>query len=147
MFLGAAIIIAALAAWSYNVHPAMTTFDDHSQRLITVGGAPLQVEVASSESSRQWGLGGRDALAPGTGMLFVFNSDGRWGFWMKGMKFSIDIVWMEQDGVIVTVAHNVSPDTYPAVLTPSAPARYVLELPADFADVHNLAEGQKIVLQ
>ncbi len=144
-----ALTVIAGTGYGYFMHSQLTTpdFSDRSQRLITAGGVPLQVEVASSGVSRQQGLGGRDGLVPNTGMLFVFESDARWGFWMKDMKFKIDIVWTAEDGTIVTVAHDVSPDTYPEVFYPAAPARYVLELPAGFADAHNLAEGQKIMVQ
>jgi len=124
----------------------MQSFADHSQRTVVIGATPLTLEVVSTEASREQGLSGRGSLAPGTGMLFVFDSDGQWGFWMKDMLFNIDMVWVAADGTVVTVAKDVSPDTYPQVFYPSSPARYVLELPAGFADSHHLAEGSKIVI-
>ncbi len=142
-----AVVLAV--GYGYFMRSQLTTpdFSDHSQRIITVGDTAVRAEVVSTEASRELGLSGRDALLSDTGMLFVFESEGQWGFWMKNMKFSIDIVWVAQDGTIMTIAKDVSPGTYPSVLSPSSPARYVLELPAGFADAHNLAKGQKIIVQ
>ena len=142
------VAVIAVVGYGYFMQSQRTAPDlsDHAGQTITVAGVPVRAEVVSTEASRQQGLSGRDALAPNTGMLFVFESDGRWGFWMKDMKFGIDIVWVAADGTVVTIAKDVSPDTYPSVLYPTGSARYVVELPAGFADAHNLAEGQKIVI-
>ena len=140
-------VLLALGAAGYRfAHKPMSDFADHSQRLIAVGGVPVQAEVVSTDASRQQGLSGRDDLAPDTGMLFVFEGDGVWGFWMKDMRFSIDIVWADNNGTIVAIDKSVSPDTYPQVFYPPTPARYAVELPAGWAQSHDLAVGQKIVL-
>ena len=105
------------------------------------------VEVADTESTREQGLSGRLNLPEGQGMLFVFDTDGSWGIWMKDMRFAIDIVWADASGAIVTVSSNVAPDTYPEKsFYPIAPARYVLELPAGFTTAHGIAAGSKLVL-
>jgi hypothetical protein len=114
---------------------------------ITVGNVPLSVEVAATSAQQESGLSGRAGLATGTGMLFVFPQPAEVGFWMKDMRFSLDIIFADKDGVIVTIHPNLSPETYPALFGPTAPAQYVLEVPAGFAQAHAIAIGQKIVLQ
>ena len=117
------------------------------QKQITVGQVAVVVDVADTESLREQGLSGRLNLPEGQGMLFVFDSDGQWGIWMKGMQFPIDIVWADASGTVVTVAANIAPDTYPEKsFYPAAPARYVLELPAGFTTAHGIVVGSKIVL-
>ena len=37
----------------------------------------------------------------GAGMLFVFDQPGRYPFWMKNMKISLDIFWMNDDLEVV----------------------------------------------
>ena len=113
---------------------------------IQVGDTPLAVEVADTESLREQGLSGRDSLPEGQGMLFVFEQDGLWGIWMKDMRFPIDIVWADASGTVITIAPGIAPDTYPNSFYPTAPARYVLELPAGFAAAHDIAIGSKIVI-
>jgi len=104
------------------------------------------VEVADTEALREQGLSGRPNLPEGQGMLFVFDTDGVWGIWMKGMQFPIDIVWADASGTVVTVAVNIAPDTYPDSFYPTIPARYVLELQAGFTATHDIVVGSKIVL-
>ena len=116
------------------------------QKQITVGQVAVVVDVADTESLREQGLSGRLNLPEGQGMLFVFDTDGVWGIWMKGMQFPIDIVWADASGTVVTVAVNIAPDTYPDSFYPTIPARYVLELQAGFTATHDIVVGSKIVL-
>ena len=114
---------------------------------LTIGTTTLQVEMATTEDQEQQGLSGRSGLPVGGGMLFVFDPPRIPGFWMKDMLFPLDIIFINGEGRVVTVHKNVAPETYPAVFRPSAPAHYVLEVPAGFADAHTIAEGAKVVVQ
>jgi uncharacterized membrane protein (UPF0127 family) len=114
---------------------------------IIVGSVPLDVEIASTPQEQEDGLSGRAGLAPGTGMLFVFPQPALVGFWMKDMLFSLDIVYADASGTIVTIHPDLSPQTYPETYPPTTPAQYVLEVPAGWAAANGVAVGQKIVLQ
>ena len=111
---------------------------------VHIGTATIRVAVVDTPAAREQGLGGVTGLLPNEGMLFVFQKDSRYAFWMKDMTFSIDMVWIGSDKRIVYIAKNVSPDTYPKPFVPTSPARYVLELPAGFADSHNLKIGESV---
>ena len=111
---------------------------------VLVGGQKVRVIVADTDALREKGLGGHAGLAPDEGMLFVFEEDAPYGFWMKGMLFSIDILWLDRERKIVHIAPSVSPQTYPQSYAPPVPARYVLELPAGFASRHNVRVGQSV---
>ncbi|KKW35567.1 hypothetical protein A2852_02860 [Candidatus Adlerbacteria bacterium RIFCSPHIGHO2_01_FULL_54_23] len=137
LILMAAVIAAAIVFSNYQ----------QGRILISIGGAKVEVEIADSTAERIRGLSGRDPLPEGKGMLFIFESDGYHGIWMRDMRFALDIVWADAKGKIVTVARNVAPETYPKVFEPSALARYVLEVPAGFAKRNSIAEGDKIVLK
>jgi len=114
------------------------------QKHIQIGNALVSVEVADTAALREQGLSGHAPLGEESGMLFVFETEGVWGIWMKKMLFPIDIVWADASGTVVTVAFAVEPDSYPHIFYPSAPARYVVELPAGFAAAHGIAEGTRI---
>jgi uncharacterized membrane protein (UPF0127 family) len=114
---------------------------------ITIGNVPLTVEVASTPKEQETGLSGRAGLAEGAGMLFVFPQPSMGAFWMKDMLFSLDIIFADAGGNIVTITPNLSPATYPNVYPPTSPATYALEVPAGFAAAHGIAVGQKIVVQ
>lgn len=102
--------------------------------------------MANTDVLRAQGLSGRAALAAGEGMLFVFERSDYWGIWMKDMRFSIDIVWLDEEGRVVGLEAEAAPGSYPDVFVPPLRARYVLELPAGAAARYGLAEGTKIVL-
>lgn len=109
-----------------------------------LGGETIVLEVADTNASHTRGLSGRERLAPGAGMLFVFSKDDRYGFWMKDMRFPIDIVWLDSEYRIVDVKESVLPSSYPEVFTPKSPSRYVLELPAGFFREHDLKVGDML---
>ncbi len=62
---------------------------------IEFGGVTLSVEVAQSTADQVKGLSDRYSMASDHGMLFVFDSEANWGFWMHGMRFSLDIIWFD----------------------------------------------------
>src|SRR6476469_7434794 len=99
---------------------------------VTIGTKMISVRVADTDETRMKGLSGTSSLGDNEGMLFVFATPGRWGMWMKDMKYSLDMVWIDGDKKIVSKAENVTPDTYPKVFLPDKDALYVLELPAGY---------------
>ena len=117
---------------------------------ITIGTDTLLVEIADDGSLRQRGLSYRDGLEPGTGMLFVYPDEGPRSFWMKEMRFCLDIVWFGDDA-IVGAAENVCPEpgVADAELTryPSdAPVRFILEVPANWLVERGYGPGTPIDL-
>ncbi len=143
--LAVAFLFAVMGAFriSYSPVPAAPA-QPQGLRTIQLGRQTIRVSVADTESTRKQGLSGRSGLAGDEGMLFVFPKDGNYAFWMKDMRFSIDILWLSSDGVVVYMAQNVSPDTYPQNFAPNTPARYVLELPAGYAGAHTLEIGDMV---
>lgn len=70
-------------------------------------------------------------------------------FWMKGMRFPLDMVWIGEDGRVAEVTANVPPqpgvaDADLARISPAAPVRYVLELNAGAASRHGIAVGTQL---
>lgn len=116
---------------------------------MTLAGKRLQVLVADTSLARHKGLGGREALAPYDGMLFLFSgAPTRHGIVMRDMQFSIDVVWFN-DGVVVDIAPSlpIEPGAGEAELTPYYPrdkTNAVLELPAGWAAEHGLKIGDKL---
>ena len=141
----------ALLMVAFGMHFASTEYQKTQTKLPTttviIGPVVVLVEVASTDFERQLGLSGRNVLEDGRGMLFMFDTEGEWGIWMKDMNFPIDIIWASQDGTVVTVAKDISPDTYPQAFYPSVPARFVLEVPAGFVASHDIAKGSRLSIE
>lgn len=98
------------------------------------------VEVADTQRTQARGLGGRASLCESCGMLFLFEQPGARAFWMKGMQFPLDIVWL-LDGTVVYIERHVSADSE-LVYRPGVLANQVLEVNAGRMDA--LVLGEKI---
>ncbi len=114
---------------------------------IDFGSVSLRVEAAATAEAQERGLGGRTSVPDGYGMLFPFQEDGLYGFWMKDMLVPIDIFWLDDKGQVVSMATWVATSSYPRVFYPTEPARYVLETMAGFADEHGIATGTPLSLK
>jgi uncharacterized membrane protein (UPF0127 family) len=111
-------------------------------------GYCVSLEVVSKPKDLEHGLMDRPSMDMDKGMLFVFQKDDKYPFWMKNMHFSLDIVWINRDKEIVYVAGDIpacTKDPCP-VYTPDEPARYVLEVHAGYADIHGWNPGDKVEL-
>ncbi len=109
-----------------------------------LGDAVVTAEIADTDALRRQGLAGRRALDEFEGMLFVFQQPGPYAFWMQGMKFPLDIIWI-RDGAVVDVALNVPvPNGDPVTVTPEAFATQALEVNAGFVVRHNVLIGSKV---
>ena len=114
----------------------------------TLRGRTFVIEVADTPAKREKGLGERDGLPSDHGMYFPFESAQYWVFWMKGMRFPIDIVWI-REGKVVDIAASIPPpkglplETY----SPIQPADAVLELNAGVAAEIGLEAGDAIELR
>ena len=103
----------------------------------------VSVEVVSELLDMQKGLQGREGLKENQGMLFVFDTDDFHNFWMKDMKFAIDIIWVNNQYRIAAIAPSREPCAQDPceVYASSQKARYVLEVPAGFVLKHQLRQG------
>ena len=98
----------------------------------------LRVEVARSGSERALGLGGRASLDADAGMLFDLGGVTIPSFYMRGMQFPLDMLFIDNQQRVVSITPDVRPE--PGVpdnqlrrYTSSLPVRYVLELNAGAA--------------
>ena len=113
---------------------------------MTAAARTYVLEVADTDEARKLGLSGRPALAKNAGMLFVFPDSAPRSIVMRGMCFSIDIVWLDAEKRIVYIQENARPESYPSErFCPDAPAHYVIELSAGEAAAAGLRVGQELV--
>jgi uncharacterized protein len=131
-----AVFVASLLAGvmvSYAAAQTLPWREDHEPiretARITVGDHALTVELSVSSAQQGLGLGYRNTLADGHGMLFVDEIARPRTFWMKGMRFCIDIIWIE-GGQIIGAAEAVCPD--PLGTGDGDRARYHSEQPVTF---------------
>lgn len=116
-----------LLFWHYQNQPLGTRID--------VGGRVFTVELAVTPKEQEKGLGYRDSLPVNAGMLFVYQTARQYEFWMKGMRFPIDIIWI-RDQTVVDISKNVpvSATRAPSTYSPRESVNKVLEINAGKAD-------------
>jgi uncharacterized membrane protein (UPF0127 family) len=120
--------------------------------VVKVGDGVFSAIVAHTPEMRATGLSGREALGPSKGMWFDLGIERSARFWMKDMRFPIDIVWVDADLVVVSVTLNaLSPDagTADADLTLYSPdgdalVHYVLEIGAGEAERQGIKIGATV---
>ncbi len=113
--------------------------------LVKIVGQEIKVEIAQTPKAWEKGLAGRQKLAENQGMFFVFSEAERRSFWMKGMKFPLDIIWINQ-GKVVDIAPNVQPDNTPspALYFSRLPINQVLEVRAGFSEKYGVKIGDEV---
>lgn len=114
--------------------------------IITAGNQSFSVEIADTDSEREQGLSERDNMALNHGMLFDFKQDGKWQMWMLKMRFNLDMAWLDENGKVVYMRENLTPDTFPNVFIPDVDARYVLEVNAGSLQAAGVKLGDTVRL-
>ena len=134
-FLLIGILIIAWSFYAVLQRPAPAKYQktDNSLQLsvnsfIRIGDKNISVEIADTDEERTLGLSGRESLESDYGLLFVFDTPGKYGFWMHDMNFSIDIIWIDENWKVVGIERLVNPDTYPKIFYPIETIKYVLEI-------------------
>jgi uncharacterized membrane protein (UPF0127 family) len=115
---------------------------------IKVNGVNLEADLALSVEEQAKGLSIKDNLKPDEGMLFPYDSPRILSFWMKDMKFPIDILWLNADKEVVHIEENLQPCS-PFLPCPSyspdVQAQYVLETVAGFSSANGIIEGTPVL--
>jgi uncharacterized membrane protein (UPF0127 family) len=125
-------------------------------REITVADKKLRVEIADTEAKTLEGLSDRDEIGS-DGMLFVFPYQQEVAFWMKGMKFGLDFVWIGRDATgkykIVDLTPKIPAPENPKNLQslptyqPKKPVVMVLEVPFGWVEKNGVKVGDEMRLE
>lgn len=112
---------------------------------VCIKEACVEAEVASKDFEKQRGLMERENLAQDEGMLFVFEEEKLHAFWMKNMRFPLDIIWVDADKRIVGISENVPPcqELCPDIV-PEFPAKFVLEVSSGFVEKNKIGVGDSL---
>lgn len=127
--------------------PIVDPNDQPIKARIVVNGFEILADVAITDEDQIKGLSIKDQMNKNEGMLFVYGEPSRQSFWMKDMKFPIDIIWLNGTGSVVHIEENLSP-CVPSLecpsFSPNENAQYVLETVAGFAQKHHLEIGTDV---
>jgi len=145
VFLLIAVFLISTGTWWCSKRGESTV----SHPEVCFRGFCLQIEVAESSQERQRGLMFRESLDEDKGMLFVFEKEGIYPFWMKNTLIPLDIIWLDNAGEVVDIKKNAAPcqggvcETF----TPKGEAKHVLEINAGIVDRIGLSIGDTLILR
>jgi len=105
----------------------------------------FEVELAVDRDEKIKGLMFREDLNRDKGMLFVYNKEDVYPFWMKNMKFPIDIIWINKEKEVVFISPEAEPcsEEECSIIDPETKAKYVLEIKAGLSKEIGLKKGDK----
>jgi uncharacterized membrane protein (UPF0127 family) len=140
-----ALVLAGCDNASSDVSPTV----EDGRVAVKVGDTlTIAAELAVTPAQRTLGLGGREAMDIGAGMLFVFGQPDKYTFCMCGMRFPLDFVWIGPDLRVVDVSGEIPPpdemDGEPASIQPAQAVLYVLEINAGLLDDSGVQVGDAV---
>lgn len=109
----------------------------------STGEHRFMVEIADDDRERERGLMHRERLADDRGMLFQFPDVAERAFWMHNTPNSLDIIYIDPYGRIVSIAERATPNS-DELIPSNGPAMGVLELRAGRADEIGAKPGDRV---
>jgi uncharacterized protein len=91
-----------------------------------IGNRQFQIEVAKEDEAQHIGLMYRDSMNADHGMIFVFPDEQPRAFWMKNVRFPLDILYLDRDGRVVSIKQMRPYDV--SDVPSDRPAQYAIEL-------------------
>lgn len=108
----------------------------------------FSVELAKTAEAQGRGLAGRQSLDKNKGMLFIFEQEGIYPFWMKNTLIPLDIIWIDKDRKVVFINKNSRPcgvTDCPRINSENR-AKYILEINAGISEELGLKIGDQAEL-
>ena len=106
----------------------------------------FKVETAVTTQEREIGLMNREYLASDSGMLFIFEKEDIYNFWMKNTLISLDIIWIDRNNKVIFIKENAEPCKVEKceLFGPNEKALYVLEINKGLAKEIKLKTGDVV---
>jgi len=119
--------------------------DETRVRVHTSGGKTAEVvaEIADDREERSQGLMHRENLPRDRGMLFVYELEGNYAFWMKNTLIPLDMIFIDKARRIVGIVESAQPHTTEPRRV-GIPSRYILEVNGGWAEEHQVAIGDRV---
>jgi len=135
------LIVFGLAACTPSSNGAAANSDwFHVDVVSNTGTHGFTVEIADDDAEQSRGLMFRRELAADAGMLFLYEEERPLSYYMRNTYISLDIIYINSDARIVSIARNTEPLSERSLLS-HAPAIAVLEVNAGTADRLGFGEG------
>ena len=106
----------------------------------------FNVEIAKTYEERSKGLMFRDYISDNMGMLFIFPNEDLISMWMKNTLFSLDILFISKNKIIVDLKKNAKKLSN-SLITSKIKAKYVLEINSGLIDKYKINIGDELYFE
>lgn len=137
-------LVAGIIVIFLMVGVFFATTSQNESRTLRVNNTEINIEIATTSQEKERGLCCRDFLPENSGMLFMYDRPAQYRFWMKDTRIPLDMYWIDSKKKIIHIEAEVKPESYPKMFGPDAPAQYILETNAGFAQKHNISVGDSV---
>lgn len=135
------LVLVILGTVFYNLYK-------FAQPIAEIKGHKFQLIVVKSDKDKQVGLSKYKEIPDDKAMVFVFERADIYPFWMKDMKFPIDIIFISEslnpsgikDNKIVTIYQNL-PINNLTIYPPTQSSDRVLEINANLSKKYGFSVG------
>ena len=140
------VVVVAIIAWYMKDKAFANEFAMDKLTVETTAGAkiPFNIEIADTPEKHAQGLMFRKSMAKDHGMLFMLNVNAITSFWMKNTFIPLDIIYIDQGGIIQTIRENAQPQSLEP-LSSLVPVTGVLELNGGVARAMDIKPGAKVI--
>jgi len=142
------LVLAPLQAYAQQAAPTgpQPALPKETLTIVTRDGArhDFNVEMAIAPDQQTVGLMFRPSVPPDEGMLFDWGTPRNSQMWMRNTIASLDMVFINADGTIRSIAENTVPQSL-AIIDSRGPVRATLELAAGTTKRLNIRVGDKVV--
>lgn len=111
-----------------------------------LGDREFALKIANTPKTRERGLSHVPKIGENEGMLFEFEQPSEACFWMKDMKFNLDILWFDANQTLIYQKLDAKPESYPESFCSPINAKFVLEINAGSAKRLDVKLGDKLKL-
>lgn len=142
------LFVLIFAIMFFQNNPSFRPFSQTPQA--TIKNQTFSLLLAKDPKTTQVGLSEKTSLPQNQGMLFIFERPDRYAFWMKNMKFPLDIIYINNNK-IVTIIEDAqppkNPEENPPIFTPDESADKVLEINAGLSKKFGFEKGDEVKFQ
>lgn len=124
---GISLLFLVIAFFLYGILSGPRIFTDYERRSVKIGKEKYRLYVSDTEPKRMRGLSEVASMPNNQGMLFIFEEPDTYGFWMKDMKFPLDMIFLRESKV-VDLKENVLETSFPQIYYPITAVDAVIEL-------------------
>jgi len=129
--------------------------DNYKQNIVCFNppnGKCFFVKLAKTDMEKEQGLMFQDQLDGDKGMLFIFEKEDVYPFWMKNTVIPLDIIWIDKNQKVVFIKENSQPcqtveggkKNKCLPINPKIKALYVLEINAGFSKESGIKTGDSV---